>query len=1074
MSMLQTVCVSSVLAVLAASAAGGEIATNGCRVAWTDRTLEIGNDLFTRKYVSSNGVLRTVFFKAKDGGVWRGESDASDGCDVLSVGAGPAKWGPAGEDGVRITVKAGGGETRLDLYPGMPGVIATRSGVTVFRPVHDDARDWQTLKSDNAQLRTAMGESDVIGIEKRHVKVTSFDCLDQTDIRDRLLRTDERLLMNYDWACSLATSCLDVRDIVREEGLVFLRLAPMPMSRPSPVDDFIVSGEDRRIALLANGYPLVELAYVGGEAGRRRALVAFQRALRPYRPGRDGLLLSNTWGAGNRDSRICQDFLLKEIEAGARMGVDVIQIDDGWQRGRTQNSNKKVLAGKEKVWNGYWESDPDFWKEDRERFPDGLDLLVRKAREHGMRFGLWFGPDSSNDAANWERDADCLLDYHRRLGIDYFKMDSMKLHSPLALERNRKMFDKMLSNSHGAMVFDMDVTAEVRPGFFGLIDIGPLFVENRGTRRGVYWPHHTLRNLWDLSHVIDPVRLRFEFNNPDTNHGNYRWSPLGPMNYWHPDVLFATVMAASPLAWMELSDVSEASMATIAPLVKTWKAERARWHGGVIHPVGDRPDGMTWTGFVSEAADGRGGYALLFREMSDKGSYSLDLEPIFGSVRVSDATVIGGRGAARIDGRRLVVSVTDHFDFIWVKFAVASDIPPLLTAEDGTTVGSVETWERVRRPEIVRTMQEEVYGVRPVERPADLAFSILKEESALEGRAVKKVVRGTYSGSGGTGELVFAAWIPVQRPKAPVFLHLAPRPAETADDPRGPRPTYTLPVAYAIDRGYAMVAVNQYDSALDWRAPSSRATNGVFKAFGPTDIDARKDCEWGILSAWAWGASRVMDWIETEPSLDMKRVAVVGLSRNGKASLIAGATDQRFALTVSCCSGMGGAKLNHLSCGASEDAEAILAAHRWFSPRFRQWSCRDQEMPFDQHWLLSLIAPRLLFVSSATDDDWAGPRGEFMSCRLASPAWELYGKFGLVEQGFPHPDGPLLEGRIGYHLRSGVHGITLSDWSSYFDFADRHGWGKDSMGSGADQNSTGTVPVWPSRSGRLANLKKVK
>lgn len=651
----------------ALSAVGGEFAANGCRVAWTERTLEVGNAHFSRSYVSLNGVLRTVAFKAAGGVDWFGRASASDGCDVLSVDARSAKWGPAGADGIRVTVTAGGAVTRLDLYPSMPGVIATRPGVTAFGPVHDDSRNWQTLKEDNRQLRAVMDASDVIGMEKRHVKATDFLLRDQSDIRDQLVMTDERILMNYDWTYSLATTCLDMQDVLCGDGLVFVRIAPMPVSRPQPVDDFIVSGANKGVALLANGYPLAELAYTGGAAGCRRALIAFQRSIRPYRPGRDGLLLSNTWGAGNRDSRICQDFLLKEIEAGARMGVDVIQIDDGWQRGRTQNSNKKVADGQKKVWNGYWAADPDFWKEDRERFPDGLDLLVKKAKEKGMRFGLWFGPDSSDDAANWERDADCLLDYHSRLGIDFFKMDSMKLFSPLALSRNRQMFDKMLTDSNGDMVFDLDCTAEVRPGFFGLLDIGPLFVENRYTRRPIYWPHHTLKNLWDLSHVIDPVRLRFEFNNPDTNHANYEWSPLGHGNY-RPDALFAIVMAASPLAWMELSDVSEKSMAAIAPLVRTWKAERARWHGGVIHPVGARPDGVSWTGFVSEAADGTGGYALLFRELSNEESYTLDLKPIFASAKVSGAEVIGGRGEASADGSRLTVSVRDPLDFVWVKF----------------------------------------------------------------------------------------------------------------------------------------------------------------------------------------------------------------------------------------------------------------------------------------------------------------------------------------------------------------------------------------------------------------------
>ena len=645
--------------------ADGEFSGNGCFAKWSDTSLSVGNAAFTRSYVLRDGALRTVSFRAVGGDEWQTAAAKPGAGERMEVSAAAFRWSPVGVEGVRVTVTAAGKTTELDLFPGMPGVISKRSDVVDVKPEHDLARDFDRRNEWIGNLNAAMKSCDVLAYRPRHLKLTAMTCVDQTDTRDNLLDVSERLLMDYDWIYSVAATTLDCRDMVTGDGLVYVRIAPMPLSRPGQPDDFIVDGTKRRLAPIPNGYPLAELVYRGGEAGRQRTVVAFQRALRPYRPGRDGILLSNTWGAGNGDSRICQDFLLREIEAGAKMGVDVIQIDDGWQHGRTANSRKQANAGKKKVWNGYWAADPDFWTEDRERFPDGLDLLVKKAAEKGMRFGLWFGPDSSDEAANWQKDADCLLDYHSRLGIDYFKMDSMKLYSPLALRRNRQMFDRMLEKSDGKMVFDLDCTAEIRPGFFGLIDIGPLFVENRYTVKTVYWPHHTLKNLWDLSHVIDPVRLRLEFNNPDTNHKVYGDSPLSHAKY-RPDALFATVMAASPLAWMELSDVSEKSIAAIAPLVRRWKAERARWHGGVIHPAANRPDGVAWTGFVSEAADGQGGYALLFRELNAKADYALDLEPVFGT-RIAAAEVIGGRGTAQVRGGQLAVTVPEKLDFVWVK-----------------------------------------------------------------------------------------------------------------------------------------------------------------------------------------------------------------------------------------------------------------------------------------------------------------------------------------------------------------------------------------------------------------------
>ena len=378
-----------------------------------------------------------------------------------------------------------------------------------------------------------------------------------------------------------------------------------------------------------------------------------------------------------------------------------------------------------------------------------------------------------------------------------------------------------------------------------------------------------------------------------------------------------------------------------------------------------------------------------------------------------------------------------------VKPSEPENVPPLMRTASGKEVTTVEQWEKVRRPELLKTMQEEVYGVRSVERPADLSFAeTAPAEDCLDGTAIRKRIRATYSGPGGKGELNFSAWIPKRPRKVPVFVHIAPRPADTAADPDGPRPTYLLPIRQITSRGYAVVAYYNYESAPDFNKCPVVSTSGMFKIWGPCDASKRAPTDWGILSAWAWGASRAMDWIETEPLLDARHAAVVGLSRNGKTALWAGATDTRFALTISCCSGMGGAKLNHMVLWESENVEKIVKpAWRWFCPNFAQWVKRDRQMPFDQHWLIALMAPRLVYVSSAEEDAWAGPRGEFAATLLASPAWELYGKAGLVATGgFPASDVPLHAGHAAYHIRRGVHDITEYDWDRYMDFADGHGF----------------------------------
>lgn len=355
---------------------------------------------------------------------------------------------------------------------------------------------------------------------------------------------------------------------------------------------------------------------------------------------------------------------------------------------------------------------------------------------------------------------------------------------------------------------------------------------------------------------------------------------------------------------------------------------------------------------------------------------------------------------------------------------------------------SVSDWEAVERPRLMRIFMEEEYGVRPVERPADLRFAeTAAPETCLGGRAIRKRVKAMYSGPGGEAAFDFSVWIPKANHPVAVFVHSSPRPAETADDVNGPRPIYWLPVEDIVSRGYAVVAYCNQEVALDWQM-TDVATGGVFKAFGNADLKNRKPTEWGVLSAWAWGMSRIVDWIETEPLLDARRIASVGLSRNGKTSLLAGVTDQRFSLVISCCSGCSGAKLNHMACEGSETIKDISIAFNWFAPNYMKYigHDRDSQMPFDQHQFLALIAPRLLYVSSASEDAWAGPRGEFAVCVLASKVWNLYGKAGLVHHGFPKPDAPLHAGNVGYHLRSGLHDITRYDWRCYMDFADGHGW----------------------------------
>ena len=369
------------------------------------------------------------------------------------------------------------------------------------------------------------------------------------------------------------------------------------------------------------------------------------------------------------------------------------------------------------------------------------------------------------------------------------------------------------------------------------------------------------------------------------------------------------------------------------------------------------------------------------------------------------------------------------------------DVPELMTTFKGEKVTTREQWEKVRAPELLAEFTREEYGRRPVERPENLAFAAAEPDAVMmDGKSIRKRVRVSYAGKFGTNEFTFTAFIPRQGKPAPAFILICNRSAADNIDPTREKKSGFWPAEEIVARGYAAIAFWNGDIAPDCNRGLSQ---GVFAVFGDNTRPDRSKDEWGVLSAWAWGASRVMDWIETEPLLDAKHVAVVGHSRGGKTALVAGVYDKRFAMACSNDSGCSGAKLNHIDLPRSEHlADIVTTFPYWFCRNYVRHVNAETAWRVDQHEFVALMAPRLVCIASATGDAWAGPEGEYASGALASPAWKLYGKKGLVSSGFPPPDTPLQDGCISYHLRTGKHNLTPYDWNVYMDFADRHGWRK--------------------------------
>jgi alpha-galactosidase len=492
----------------------------------------------------------------------------------------------------------------------------------------------------------------------QHLNLTEVTLVDQSDSHNELVFEREWMLTPNEAEFQITNNLIFVENPLTSAGLIFLKIAPLPHARGTALEnDFKINSRLRRVQIARN-YPVVMLAYEGGRTGRIAALQSFQRQLRVPDFSRDGVFLSNTWGDRNRDTRINETFIKKEIEAGACLGIDVIQIDDGWQKGRTKGTSKNG------VWSGWWAADPQFWEPDPKRFPSGLGPIAVAARAHGMGLGLWFGPDSSDGGTNWLRDANRILELHRDFQINYFKIDSLITSSGAALENQRRLFDRVLQASDGEIVFDLDVTADIRPGYFSVPEMGPIFVENRYTDSHSYWPHATLRNLWKLSQYVDPLRLRIELLNNERNTNLYSNDLLAP-NRYRPDTLFAMTMVANPLGWFEVSGLSEDYVSALTPLVILWKRERANLQGGTVIPIGQQPDGMAWTGFASISSKNSGGYLLLFRELNNDPEFNMDVADLFH--QKLSATILAGRGAVEMNDHHVKVRIPEKLDFLWIR-----------------------------------------------------------------------------------------------------------------------------------------------------------------------------------------------------------------------------------------------------------------------------------------------------------------------------------------------------------------------------------------------------------------------
>jgi hypothetical protein len=378
-------------------------------------------------------------------------------------------------------------------------------------------------------------------------------------------------------------------------------------------------------------------------------------------------------------------------------------------------------------------------------------------------------------------------------------------------------------------------------------------------------------------------------------------------------------------------------------------------------------------------------------------------------------------------------------------------LPDPLVMADGIAVRTARQWWSRRRPELVGLFERNIYGVSPA-RPRHMRFAVVERSAdALGGLAVREQVTIYLDGTSGGPQMSVLIYLP-KGARGPVPMFVGPNfhgnQSVSADPAIAITPNWVTP-AEGISKNRATLHARGID-ASEWpierilKAGYGVATYFTGDLYPDGDTQYAQSIlpwyrtspsapdHWGAVAAWAWGLSRVYDYLATDRAVDAKRIIVIGHSRYGKAALWAGARDTRFAAVISNDSGEGGASLYRRNFG-----ETIRVMNNyWFAPNYKTFSEREADLPVDAHELIALVAPRPVYIGAASEDLWADPLGMFLAAKGAEPVYRLLGVDGMAGDSMPPPGGAILS-RISYHLRAGAHGITLWDWDNYLRFADR-------------------------------------
>jgi len=359
-------------------------------------------------------------------------------------------------------------------------------------------------------------------------------------------------------------------------------------------------------------------------------------------------------------------------------------------------------------------------------------------------------------------------------------------------------------------------------------------------------------------------------------------------------------------------------------------------------------------------------------------------------------------------------------------------LPDPLVLKNGKTVKDATTWFKQRRVEILNDFSTEIYGKVPNITPQVIFEVTAIDTIDINGKVIKKTILGQIDNSKfplAKSEIQITLFIPFKSTlPVPLMVIANWGPANTF----GGNLVGSTPMEMTLGLGWGYATVNTSAIQMDSGAGLNDGIIGIVN-----EGKSRKPDDWGVLAAWSWGLSRALDYFETDKSINPRKIGIQGHSRWGKTALLCGALDQRWAIVFSSCSGSMGASLEKRNWGENIDNVAGSGEYHWMAGNFLKYAGRWDEMPVDAHELIALVAPRPVFITGGTRDEWSDPHGEFLACVGAEPVYRLLGVKGLGTQKMPEPDSSLVSGELAFRNHAGGHNDLL-DWPIFLEFAKKY------------------------------------